>query len=646
MAKKEVEGLVAVIYARYSSENQREESIEGQMRECYAFAKKNGISVVGEYIDRAFSAKTDRRPDFQRMIKDSAKHNFNLVIVWKLDRFARNRYDSAHYKALLKKNGVKVMSAVERISDGAEGILLESVLEGMAEYYSADLSEKVLRGHTENALKCKYNGGTMPIGYYADKEQHYVADSLTAPFVLEAFRHYDEGLTMSEIAAVLNQHGLKNKRGGDIDIDSVSRMLSNRKYIGEYRYRDIIIPNGIPALVPQDLFDRVQEKIAKNKKAPARHKAEDDYLLTTKLFCGECESLMVGECGTSRSGTVHHYYKCTNAKRHGGCRKKAIKKDWIENLVVLEIRKKLEDACFIDDIVHAFMEFQTAENTVIPHLKQSLAELNKSIDNILAAIEQGIFTQSTKQRLEELESKKKDIEIEIAKESIRRPLLNEDQVRFGFERLRNLNINELSHRKRLIDTFLNSVFVYDDKLLINCNYPNTSTIVRFSDINATLSGSDILACGRPLQDKFKYPQPKQNFGSEEPKFCLYISLFTFTLCLLCVCTDCRRHFRLREVPAVVSIEIHLLYLAHQRISRICSRALVVKCLLGHIVEPCKEICLIYIVIAYRFLYADALLERVYRLYEIFVLFDVTLAAKPQIIGNLCIACERMRMVIL
>ena len=170
----------------------------------------------------------------------------------------------------------------------------------------------------------------------------------------------------------------------------------------------------------------------------------------------------------------------------------------MKTLLFWRFGKKLEDACFIDDIVHAFMEFQTAENTVIPHLNQSLAELNKSIDNILAAIEQGIFTQSTKQRLEELESKKKDIEIEIAKESIRRPLLNEDQVRFWFERLRNLNINELSHRKRLIDTFLNSVFVYDDKLLINCNYPNTNTIVRFSDINAALNGSDILACGRPI----------------------------------------------------------------------------------------------------------------------------------------------------
>ena len=487
----------AVIYARYSSHGQTEQSIDGQIAAAQKYAEGKGYTIIHIYADRAMTGRNDDREQFQKMLSDTATHQFGVILLWKIDRFGRNREEIAFNRYRCKKNGVRVERVAEDVPDGPEGVILDSVLEGMAEYYSADLSEKVLRGHTENALKCKYNGGTMPIGYYADKEQHYVADSLTAPFVLEAFRHYDEGLTMSEIAAVLNQHGLKNKRGGDIDIDSVSRMLSNRKYIGEYRYRDIVIPNGIPALVPQDLFDRVQEKIAKNKKAPARHKAEDDYLLTTKLFCGECESLMVGECGTSRSGTVHHYYKCTNAKRHGGCRKKAIKKDWIENLVVLEIRKKLEDARFIDDIVHAFMEFQTAENTVIPHLKQSLAELNKSIDNILAAIEQGIFTQSTKQRLEELESKKKDIEIEIAKESIHRPLLNEDQVRFWFERLRNLNINELSHWKRLIDTFLNSVFVYDDKLLINCNYPNTSTIVRFSDINATLNGSDILACGRP-----------------------------------------------------------------------------------------------------------------------------------------------------
>ena len=155
----------AVIYARYSSDNQREESIEGQIRECTAYAEKNGITILRHYIDRALSAKTDNRPEFQNMIKDSGKRLFDMVIVWKLDRFARNRYDSARYKTTLKKNGVKVVSATEIISNGSEGILLESLLEGYAEYYSADLAEKVSRGMTENVLKSKYNGGNRTMGY-------------------------------------------------------------------------------------------------------------------------------------------------------------------------------------------------------------------------------------------------------------------------------------------------------------------------------------------------------------------------------------------------------------------------------------------------------------------------------------------------
>lgn len=175
--------MTAVIYARYSSDNQREESIEGQLRECNAFAEKNGMQVVGTYIDRAYSARTDNRPDFQRMIKDSSSKKFEVIIVWKLDRFARNRYDSAHHKAALRKNGVKVVSATERISEGSEGILMEAVLEGMAEYYSAELSEKVVRGLKENALKCKFNGGTVPLGYTIDSEHHFQIDPITAPAV-------------------------------------------------------------------------------------------------------------------------------------------------------------------------------------------------------------------------------------------------------------------------------------------------------------------------------------------------------------------------------------------------------------------------------------------------------------------------------
>ncbi len=218
------------------------------------------------------------------------------------------------------------------------------MLEGMAEYYSADLSEKVVRGMTENALKCKYNGGTLPIGYIIDSEQYFQPDPVTAPFILEAFKLYDEGATMTKIRDTLNHHGVKNTRGQPLTYNSVQHLLSNRRYIGEYTYRDIIVPDGIPALVPQDLFDRVQDKKAKNKKAPARHKAEDDYLLTTKLFCGYCGAYLCGESGTSRTGIVHHYYKCVSVKKkRTEYHKKPVKKQWIEDLVVDATMKMVMD---------------------------------------------------------------------------------------------------------------------------------------------------------------------------------------------------------------------------------------------------------------------------------------------------------------
>jgi len=368
-----VNKIKAVIYARYSSDSQREESIEGQIRECTAFAEKNGITILRHYIDRAFSAKTDNRPEFQNMIKDSNKKLFDMVIVWKLDRFARNRYDSARYKATLKKNGVKVVSATEVISDGAEGIILESVLEGYAEYYSADLSEKVVRSMTENALKCKFNGGMRPIGYVIDNERHFQIDPLTAPFVLETFKRYDEGQTMTTIRDWLNAQGVKNTRGGALTYGSVEHMLKNRRYIGEFQYRDVLIPDGIPPIVPQELFDRVQAKLKKNKKAPARHKAEDDYFLTTKLFCGYCGAYLCGESGTSRTGVVHHYYKCVSVKKkRKTCHKKSVKKQWIEDLVVRETMKMVMDDKAIEAIISMLMDLQDRENVNLPLFEQQL----------------------------------------------------------------------------------------------------------------------------------------------------------------------------------------------------------------------------------------------------------------------------------
>ena len=252
--------IKAVIYARYSCDNQREESIEGQLRECKEFATRKGYTLVGSYIDRAMSAKTDNRPEFQRMIKESAKELFDVVIVWKLDRFARTRYDSAHYKATLRRNGVKVVSATEVISEGAEGIILESVLEGYAEYYSAELSEKVIRGMTENALKCQYNGGYIPVGYKVDENKHYQIDELTAPFVKEAFLMYVNGRHIKKIVEYFNENGIRSSRNKPMTKTTVSTLLysltaasfdSNSSLINGQRYSTVVMSGKqIPLVAP------------------------------------------------------------------------------------------------------------------------------------------------------------------------------------------------------------------------------------------------------------------------------------------------------------------------------------------------------------------------------------------------------------
>ena len=484
--------MKAVIYARYSSDSQREESIEGQLRECTAFAEKNGITVLRHYIDRAFSAKTDNRPEFQNMIKDSSKKLFDVVIVWKLDRFARNRFDSARYKSTLKKNGVKVVSATEVISEGAEGIILESVLEGYAEYYSADLSEKVIRGMTDNALKCKYNGGSLPIGYVIDEERRFQINPLTAPFVLAAFKRYDEGATMTEIRDWLNEQGVTNTLGRELNFNSVRLMLNNRRYIGEFRYRDVIIPDGIPAIVPQEIFDSVQEKMAKNKKAPARHKAEDDYLLTTKLFCGLCGAYLCGESGTGRN-QVYHYYKCVNAKKRKTCKKKPVQKVWLENLVVNATMKMVMDDKAIEAIVSMVMDLQERESTKLPLYEQQLQDANTGIENILNAIQQGILTKSTKGRLDELEAAKEDLEIKIASENLIRPKVSAEFVTFWLHRFCKLDVRQQSHRKMLIDTFINAIYLYDDKAIITFNYKDGTKTITFDEIK----GSDLDCPGAP-----------------------------------------------------------------------------------------------------------------------------------------------------
>ena len=373
----------AVIYARYSSDNQREESIEGQLRECKEYADQNGITVVRTYIDRALSAKTDSRPQFQQMIHDSATHTFEAVLVWKLDRFSRNRYDSAHYKRILKNNRVHVVSVTEPISNTPEGIMLESLLEGMAEYYSAELAEKVSRGHKENALKAKFNGGPVPLGYRIDSEHHYQIDPTTAPVVQEAFQRY-----------------------------------------------------------------------------------------------------AAGESGRSHTGTVHCYYKCGTRKRSGreACSLKPVRKEPLEQFVVKTALEKVLNDRVIDLLADKLLEYQSKENTRLPVLQAELKEVKRRIDNLVAAIEQGILTPSTKSRMEELEQQREELETSVLQEQIETPPITREQILFWFDQFCYGDPADIAFQEKVIDCFVNSIYLFDDRIVVNFNYQEGGRPVSLEEV--------------------------------------------------------------------------------------------------------------------------------------------------------------------
>lgn len=455
------------------------------------------MTVIGEYCDRAISGKTDNRPSFQRLIKDSEKGHFDAVIMYTLDRFARNRYDSAIYKAKLKKNGVRVYYAKQPMPDTPEGIILESVLEGYAEYYSENLSRNIKRGLKENALQCIATGGAgLPLGYAVGEDRKYIVEPVGAKIVQEIFQLYADGMSATQIINHCNERGYKTVRGNSFNKNSLRTMLKNDKYIGVYRFMDVEVEGGVPAIIDRELFDKVQAMLQHNYSARARTKAKEDYLLTAKLFCGHCGSAMVGESGTSKSGRLHYYYKCTDRKRKHDCVKKVEKKDWIEELVVRFTVQQVLTEENIDRISTKAMELyekESADTSYIDGLRSQLKEVQKKIKNLMTAIEQGIITSATKDRLEELEAEKNDIEGQISREEMKKPLLTKDRIMYWLLSFKSGDINDNEYRRKVIDTLVNSVYVFDDgdkgrRIVFTFNISGQNT--------ATLTCSDI-ACSAP-----------------------------------------------------------------------------------------------------------------------------------------------------
>ena len=484
----------AVIYARYSSHNQREESIEGQIRECTDFANRNGMTIVGEYIDRALTGKNDNRANFQKMIHDSEKRNWDAVIVYTLDRIARNRYDSAMYKAKLKKNGVRLYYAKQVIPEGPEGIILESVLEGMAEYYSENLARNVQRGMMENALAGKTTGGKPPLGYRINEALHYEIEPVGAKVVREIFQMYGDGMTAAAVVEHCINNGYKTAMGRPFTRNSLSTIIRNEKYIGIYRCNDIELPDAIPPIIDKALFEKVQGMIKHNYNTRARGKAKMDYLLTTKVFCGHCGSPMLGESGTGRNGTTYHYYKCFHRKKGGECNKKQEHKDWLEDFVVRHTVEKVLTDENIESIATKAMDIinkEAQDKSILNALEDEFKDVEKRLKNIVDLMEQGIATSTTKDRLLELENRKEYLIQQIAIERTKRPFLTKERIVYWLESFKDGNVDDPAFKRKVIDTLVNSVYVYDINggngrrfvFTWNLSANNTST-VNVSDIDA------------------------------------------------------------------------------------------------------------------------------------------------------------------
>ena len=372
-----------VIYARYSSDRQNEQSIQGQVDVCTEWAKNNDISIVNMYHDDALTGKTDHRPAFQQMIKDAKTEKFDYVIVYKLDRFARNRYDSAIYKAQLKKCNVRVLSAMESISEGPEGIILESVLEGMAEYYSANLSQHVLRGMHQRAELGKYIGGFVPLGYKIDGDKNYIIDEKTAPIVKRIYEMYANGYTVKEICQELNSAGIKSPRGKMFSYNSLHRVLTQQMYVGIYERFGKVLNGAVPRIIDDATYAKVQQRVQHNKRCPASAKSNVDFLLTGKLFCGKCGNNMAGDSGTSKTGSKHYYYSCVEKKRRHGCTKKAVKKDWIEQLITdITVQQVLteDNIEYISQKAFEIYEKDRADTSELVALLKMLKKVRKTMN--------------------------------------------------------------------------------------------------------------------------------------------------------------------------------------------------------------------------------------------------------------------------
>ena len=460
--------MTGVIYARYSAgPKQTEQSIEGQVAECRAYAAREGVEVVGVYADRHVSGKsTDGRYEFQRLLADAEAHKFEAVIVWKVDRFGRNRTDIALAKLKLKRAGVRLMYAAESVPDGPEGIILESVLEGVAEYYSAELSQKVRRGAIETMKKGLHVGGTLPVGYKTDKDRRIVPDPDVAPVARAVFEKYAQGASVGSLVAFLREKGIHGARGSEASSALVYRMLRNPRYLGIFDQYGIEL--RVEPIVSEELFAQVADRLpaARNTR-----KGSDTYLLSCRCHCGHCGALLIGTSGTARDGTVHYYYDCGARRRGSECSFSLVKAEELESAVLRATVEEMLTDETIEALVTEALRIQDLDEDPAAPMRAELADVERRLANLARVFETGNedAIELIAGRATELRKRQRELEGEIARAELSHPKLSREVLLAWLNGFRDGDLTDPVFCRRLLDTFVARIEVRDGEAVIFYN---------------------------------------------------------------------------------------------------------------------------------------------------------------------------------
>ena len=464
----------AVAYARYSSSVQRDVSIEQQLQDIRAYAAREGYMLVHEYQDHAKSGfkRTSARSEFQAMLSAAETGQFDTIIAWKVDRFGRNREESAIFKGRLRRFGVSVVYAMEPIPEGAAGVLLEGMLEATAEWYSRNLSENVSRGMTDNARRGLYNGNPIA-GYIGVPNQPYRINEEEAPIVRRIFELYCSGYTYSGISRQLASEGILNRRGKPYGLFTLQNILSNESYIGIYHWGGIRIPGGMPALIDKATWEAAQT-MKKYSTRRVTREGVPEFILSGVAVCGACGRPLIGDSGTSKSGEKHYYYSCSGKRGRNapGCSLRSIRKEFLEDTVIDFVMDRILTGPEMERIADVILEKQQSvmKKSPLVSMEAELAAIHRKIDNINRAIEEGIWDASTAERLRTLSDEEKTLRQSV--ETLRysqEQLLDRDRILFFLHRFASGDRKDPVHRKHLVSTFINRVVVYPDRLEITVN---------------------------------------------------------------------------------------------------------------------------------------------------------------------------------